>query len=103
MKIKAIQIVREYIQDLLDKSNNKNFEYDLSLEQSYFIRGNRAWIFTTYIPDDIYRIMVLYSAQDNDFFLDVYKNVDSKCIHADNLIKHVDSDIYKELYNELKD
>lgn len=55
MNKKVIEIVRKYVEEHLDKSDQKQ-EYDVYVVWQCYILGNAKWLLSTTLPDDMYYI-----------------------------------------------
>lgn len=76
MNKKVIEIVRKYVEEHLDKSDQKQ-EYDV-YGQCYIL-GNAKWLLSTTLPDDMY-YEVTYNKVKDEFYLDAYKKFENRCI-----------------------
>lgn len=65
MNKKVIEIVRKYVEEHLDKSDQKQ-EYDAYVVWQCYILGNAKWLLSTTLPDDMY-YEVTYSKVKDEF------------------------------------
>ena len=78
---KVIELVREYVEGHLDKSDPKQ-EFEVFVVWQCYILGNLKWLFSTTLPDGMY-YEVTYNKAKGEFYLDAYKKFDNKCIKND--------------------
>ena len=74
MNKKVIEIVCKYVEEHLDKSDQKQ-EYDVYVVWQCYILGNAKWLLSTTLPDDMY-----YEVVKDEFYLDAYKKFENRCI-----------------------
>ena len=81
MNKKVIEIVRKYVEEHLDKSDQKQ-EYDVYVVWQCYILGNAKWLLSTTLPDGMY-YEVTYNKAKNVFYLDAYKKFANMSIAND--------------------
>lgn len=81
MNKKVIEIVRKYVEEHLDKSDEKP-EYDVYVVWQCYILGNAKWLLSTTLPDGMY-YEVTYNKVKNVFYLDAYKKFANMSIAND--------------------
>ena len=81
MNIKVIEIVRKYVEEHLDKSDEKQ-EYDVYVVWKCYILGNAKWLLSTTLPDGMY-YEVTYNKSKDEFYLDAYKKFENMSIAND--------------------
>ena len=81
MNIKVIEIVRKYVEEHLDKSDEKP-EYDVYVVWKCYILGNAKWLLSTTLPDGMY-YEVTYNKSKDEFYLDAYKKFENMSIAND--------------------
>lgn len=75
MNKKVIEIVRKYVEEHLDKSDQN----DVYVVWQCYILGNAKWLLSTTLPDDMY-YEVTYNKVKDEFYLDAYKKFENRCI-----------------------
>lgn len=78
MNKKVIEIVRKYVEEHLDKSDQKQ-EYDVYVVWQCYILGNAKWLLSTTLPDGMY-YGVTYNKIKDEFYLDAYKKFENRRI-----------------------
>lgn len=78
MNQKAINIVRNYIINHLDKSDEIP-EFNVYIVWQCYILGNIKWLISSTLLDGMY-YEVTYNKQKNEFYLDAYKKFENQCI-----------------------
>lgn len=74
----AKSIVRDYVDEHLDKSDPKA-SYDVFIVWQCHILGNAKWLISTTLPDGMY-YEVTYNNEKKEFYLDAYKKFENRCI-----------------------
>ena len=78
MNQKAIDIVRNYIINHLDKSDEIS-EFNVYIVWQCYILGNVKWLISSTLLDEMY-YEVTYNKQKDEFYLDAYKKFENQCI-----------------------
>lgn len=78
MNQKAINIVRNYIINHLDKSDEIP-EFNVYIVWQCYILGNIKWLISSTLLDGMY-YEVTYNKQKDEFYLDAYKKFENQCI-----------------------
>lgn len=78
MNQKAIDIVRNYIINHLDKSDEIP-EFNVYIVWQCYILGNIKWLISSTLLDGMY-YEVTYNKQKDEFYLDAYKKFENQCI-----------------------
>ena len=78
MNQKAIDIVRNYIINHLDKSDEIS-EFNVYIVWQCYILGNVKWLISSTLLDGMY-YEVTYNKQKDEFYLDAYKKFENQCI-----------------------
>ena len=78
MNQKAIDIVRNYIINHLDKSDEIP-EFNVYIVWQCYILGNVKWLISSTLLDGMY-YEVTYNKQKDEFYLDAYKKFENQCI-----------------------
>ena len=78
MDAKAIWLVRSYVQDKLDKSDNPS-DFDVYMVWKCKALQNWKWLISTTLPDGMY-YEVTFNGNKNEFYLDAYKKFQNICI-----------------------
>ena len=85
MNKKVIEIVRKYVEEHLDKSDQKQ-EFEVFVVWQCYILGNAKWLLSTTLPDGMY-YEVTYNKVKNEFYLDAYKKFENRC-HSKQVMNH---------------
>ena len=72
------KIVRDYVNEHLDKSDGDQ-SFDVFTVWQCYILGNAKWLISTTLPDGMY-YEVTYNKEKNEFYLDAYKKFENRCI-----------------------
>ena len=75
---KALEIVRKYVEDHLDKSDPKA-DYEVYIVWQCYILGNAKWLISTTLADGMY-YEVTWDADNSRFYFDAYKKWENKSI-----------------------
>ena len=75
---KAIEIVRSYIEEHLDKSDKKT-DFDVYIVWQCYILGNAKWLISSTLPDGMY-YEVTYDADHHHVYLDAYRKWENRSI-----------------------
>lgn len=78
MDKKATEIVRNYIVEHLDKSDN-NPEFEIYIVWKCKILQNWKYLLSSTLPDGMY-YEVTYNGDVNEFYLDAYKKFENRKI-----------------------
>lgn len=81
MDYRAMGIVGEYIEEHLDKTNEKPF-YQLFVVWKAKVLQNWKFLVSSTLPDGMY-YEVTYSGDKKEWYLDAYKKLENKCIPAE--------------------
>lgn len=81
MNGKVLKIVRDYVEEHLDKSDPKQ-RFGVYVVWQCYILGNAKWLISTTLPDGMY-YEVTYNKVKDEFYLDAYKKFENKCIAND--------------------
>lgn len=76
--MKAIEIVRSYVEEHLNKGQ-EHPEYEVVEVWHCYILGCQKWLITTSLPDGMY-YEVTYNAAKKEYYLDAYKKFENRCI-----------------------
>lgn len=77
-EILALGIVKDYIDEHLDKSDEKPF-YEVYIVWSCKILQNNKALISSSLPDGMY-YEVTYNGDKNEIYLDAYKKFENRCI-----------------------
>ena len=75
---KAVAIVKKYVRDHLDKSDNIP-DFQVYIVWYCFILGSMKFLISTTLLDGMY-YEVTFNNQKNEWYLDAYKKFENKCI-----------------------
>ena len=78
---KATEIVGEYIEEHLDKSDGK-IDFDVYIVWQCYILGNAKWLISSTLPDGMY-YEVTWDCENKRVYLDAYKKFENRSIPAD--------------------
>ena len=78
MNQKAIDLVRNYIINHLDKSDEIP-EFNVYIVWQCYILGNVKWLISSTLLDGMY-YEVTYNKLKDEFYLDAYKKFENQCI-----------------------
>lgn len=78
MNKKVSELVRKYVEEHLDKSDQKQ-EFEVFVVWQCYILGNAKWLLSTTLPDGMY-YEVTYNKSKDEFYLDAYKKFENRCI-----------------------
>jgi hypothetical protein len=78
MDNKALKLVKDYIIDHLDKSDDP-IEFEVYIVWKAKILQNWKWMLSSTLPDGMYYEMT-YNGDKNEFYLDAYKKFENQCI-----------------------
>lgn len=81
MDTKAISIVKRYVQNHLDKSDDRQ-AFDLYIVWKCKTLQNWKWLISTTLSDGMY-YEVTYNGDKEEFYLDAYKKLENKRIPYD--------------------
>lgn len=76
--MKAIEIVRNYVEEHLDKTDG-NVEFEVYEVWHCYILGCQKWLISTTMTDGMY-YEVTYNAAKQEYYLDAYKKFENRCI-----------------------
>lgn len=79
----AIKLVKDYVLEHLDKSDNKP-DFEIYTVWKCKILQNWKYLVSTTLPDGMYYEMT-YDGDNNRWYLDAYKKFDNKCLTVGNL------------------
>lgn len=79
LNIRALQLVRDYYTEHLDKSGPQRDPFDVYVVWQCHILGNRKWLISTTADDGMY-YEVTYNQAKREYYLDVYKKFENRCI-----------------------
>lgn len=77
MEKEILKLVRAYVDDNLDPLE-KWYDYEVYVVWYCYILGNRKWLVSTTIPDDMY-YEVTYNQEKGEVYLDAYKKEENIC------------------------
>ena len=80
MDNKAIELVRKYIVDHLDKSDNMP-EFEVFIVWKCKALQNWKYLLSSTLSDGMY-YEITYNGDDHEWYLDAYKKFDNKCING---------------------
>lgn len=75
---KAIEIVRKYIEEHLDKSDKKT-DFDVYIVWQCYILGNAKWLISSTLYDGMY-YEVTWDSDNKHAYLDAYKKWENRSI-----------------------
>ena len=78
---KATEIVGEYIEEHLDKSDGK-IDFDVYIVWQCYILGNAKWLISSTLPDGMYYELT-WDPKNKQAYLDAYKQFENRSIHVD--------------------
>lgn len=78
MDNKVIDLVKKYVLEHLDKSDETPI-FEVYIVQKSKILQNWKYLISTTLPDDIYYELT-YNGDKREWYLDVYKNFENICI-----------------------
>lgn len=78
MNVRVKELVREYVNEHLDKSDPAT-SFDVFTVWQCYILGNAKWLISTTLPDGMY-YEVTYNNTKKEFYLDAYKKFENRCI-----------------------
>lgn len=79
----AIKLVKDYVLEHLDKSDNKP-DFEIYTVWKCKILQNWKYLISTTLPNGMYYEMT-YDGDNNRWYLDAYKKFDNKCLTVGNL------------------
>lgn len=79
----VIKLVKDYVIDHLDKSDDKP-DFEVYTVWKCKILQNWKYLVSTTLPDGMYYEMT-YDGDNNRWYLDAYKKFDNKCLTVGNL------------------
>lgn len=82
MNKKVIEIVKKYVYEHLDKSDECLPDYEVFVVWQCYILGNVKWLLSTTLTDGMY-YEVTYNKVKDEFYLDAYKKFENRCIKND--------------------
>ncbi len=80
MDFEAIEIVKEYVKEHLDKSDPEVL-FDVFMVWKCKILQNWKYLISTTLPDGMYYELT-YNGDAKEWYLDAYKKFENKCIKA---------------------
>lgn len=81
MNKKVTELVRQYVLEHLDKSDEAP-EFDVYTVWQCYILGNAKWLLSTTLADGMY-YEITYNKTKNEFYLDAYKKFENRCVAND--------------------
>lgn len=78
MDNQALDIVKEYVDEHLDVTDN-NITYDLYIVWKCKILQNWKYLISTDLPDGMYYELT-FNGDDDEWYLDAYKKFENRCI-----------------------
>lgn len=75
---KAVEIVRKYIEEHLDKSDKKT-DFDVYIVWQCYILGNAKWLISSTLYDGMY-YEVTWDSDNKRAYLDAYKKWENRSI-----------------------
>ena len=78
MDNKALQIVRDYVYDHLDKSD-KEPDFEVFIVWKSKVLQNWKWLISTTLYDGMYYELT-YNGDKQEFYLDAYKKFENKVV-----------------------
>ncbi len=82
MDYKALQIVKNYIDEHLDKSDPFIMDFEVFTVWKAKILQNWKWLISSTLPDGMY-YEVTYNGDKKEFYLDAYKKFENRVILDD--------------------
>ncbi len=79
---KAIEIVRKYIEEHLDKSDKSAADFDVFIVWQCYILGNAKWLISSTLRDGMY-YEVTWDCENKRVYLDAYKKWENRSIPVD--------------------
>lgn len=79
---KAIEIVKKYIEEHLDKSDKSAADFDVFIVWQCYILGNAKWLVSSTLRDGMY-YEVTWDCENKRVYLDAYKKWENKSIPVD--------------------
>lgn len=76
---KAIEIVRKYIKEHLDKSDKSAADFDVFIVWQCYILGNAKWLISSTLRDGMY-YEVTWDCENKRVYLDAYRRWEHKSI-----------------------
>ena len=77
MNEKVKEIVKQYVIEHIDKSDNIP-TFDVCIDWQGYIIGN-VWLLSTTLCDEMF-YEVTYNKAKDEFYLNVYKKIENRCI-----------------------
>lgn len=87
MDNRALRIVRDYIEEHLDKSE-PSVEFEVFTVWKAKVLQNWKWLISSDLPDGMY-YEVTYNGDKTEFYLDAYKKFENRAITFDDLINNI--------------
>lgn len=81
MDYKALQIIKNYIDEHLDKSD-PSVEFEVFTVWKAKVLQNWKWLISSTLPDGMY-YEVTYNGDKKEFYLDAYKKFENRVILDD--------------------
>lgn len=79
---KAIEIVRKYIEEHLDKSDKSTADFDVFIVWQCYILGNAKWLISSTLRDGMY-YEVTWDCENKRVYLDAYRRWENRSIPVD--------------------
>lgn len=79
---KAIEIVRKYIEEHLDKSDKSAADFDVFIVWQCYILGNAKWLISSTLRDGMY-YEVTWDCENKRVYLDAYRKWENRSIPVD--------------------
>lgn len=79
---KAIEIVRKYIEEHLDKSDKSASDFDVFIVWQCYILGNAKWLISSTLRDGMY-YEVTWDCENKRVYLDAYRKWENRSIPVD--------------------
>lgn len=79
---KAIEIVRKYIEEHLDKSDKSAADFDMFIVWQCYILGNAKWLISSTLRDGMY-YEVTWDCENKRVYLDAYRKWENRSIPVD--------------------
>lgn len=80
MDEKALKIVKEYIEEHMDKSDDKPF-YNVFTVWKAKVLQNWKYLISSTLPDGMYYELT-YNGDKEEWYLDAYKKFENRCIRG---------------------